>query len=307
MEENNQVNPNLNEVNSTEPVVEPTAEPVTAPESISEPVAEPVTDQNPTPVVEPTPEPVVTPEPIATPQPVVTPNPEPVAIPNAEPTAVATTEPPKKNTPIVIIVLIIALCALVGLGVWYFGSQKAKEKEKPAKSETPSEPVTPSDPTEPTTPGEPTNPTEPTEPTEPSEPTTPTEPTEPSEPTTPSTNKQKLSCEQKEDNYTMTLNFNYSNKKLISGDSLYVFDFSEYATDPTSLAALKQQKWCETVKSDPSVATIFTDCKESWSDNGILTLTFNISLEALTTEYNKVDIDSLKTSFTNEGMACTIK
>ena len=73
------------------------------------------------------------------------------------------------------------------------------------------------------------------------------------------------------------------------------------------LKLLKKTNMCDTVKSDPSVATIFANCKESWSNDGILTITFTISLESLSAEYNKLDINSLKTSFTNEGMSCTIK
>ena len=105
----------------------------------------------------------------------------------------------------------------------------------------------------------------------------------------------------------MTLNFNYENKNLINGDALYIFDFSEYAKSPETFEAIKKTNMCDTVKSDPSVATIFANCKESWSNDGILTITFTISLESLSAEYNKLDINSLKTSFTNEGMSCTIK
>ena len=65
---------------------------------------------------------------------------------------------------------------------------------------------------------------------------------------------------------------------------------------------------CDTVvAADPEVSEIFTDCKESWSDDGFLTLTTKVSLNALSEEYDKVDIDSLKAAFTQQGMDCTIK
>ena len=229
--------------------------------------------------------------------------PEPVQ--TEEPVAVPTTEPPKKNTPVVIIILIIALCALVGVGIWYFGGKKASEKKK--DEPTKQEPTTPSNPTDPT---EPTNPTDPTDPTEPTEPNNPTDPAGPTNPTKPTGTDKTLSCSIKETedtgSYTMSFNFYYKNGTLTSGDSTYLFDFSGYGQQ--ELAAVKQLKMCDTVTNqDPSVSKIFTDCKESWSNDGMLTLKFNVSLSGLNTEYDKIDIDSLNKAFTDEGMTCTIK
>ena len=106
--------------------------------------------------------------------------------------------------------------------------------------------------------------------------------------------------------HIMSFNFYYKNGTLTSGDSTYLFDFTSYSQQ--ELATVKQMKMCDVVTSaDQSVSKIFTDCKESWSNDGKLTLKFNVSLSGLNTEYDKIDIDSLNKAFTDEGMTCTIK